>query len=105
MQDALDFGRIFKRLAETGESERHAVLGGVDVRLVRVEGGGEGRWDRHPETAETVIVWSGVFDVAFRDSKLSLTAGHCCVVPLGAEHKGTSPSGAEVILMKTVAGS
>jgi mannose-6-phosphate isomerase-like protein (cupin superfamily) len=29
-----------------------------------------------------------------------LTAGQCCVVPVGAEHRGTSPTGAEVVLFK-----
>jgi mannose-6-phosphate isomerase-like protein (cupin superfamily) len=101
MDESLDFAAIFKRRAESSESERQAVLGGVDIRLVRVEGGGEGRWDSHFDTAETVVVWSGAFDVAFRDRTLSLGAGQCCVVPLGVEHKGTSPTGAEVVLMKT----
>jgi mannose-6-phosphate isomerase-like protein (cupin superfamily) len=101
MDESLDFAAIFIRLAESGESERHAVLGGIDIRLVRVKGGGDGRWDRHSDSAETVLVWSGAFDVAFRDRTLSLGAGQCCVVPLGVEHKGTSPTGAEVVLMKT----
>ncbi len=101
MDTILDFGALFKQLAETGESQYHAVSGGIDVRLVRVEGGGAGRWDRHDDTPETVVVWSGAFDVAFRGHVLSLGAGQGCVVPTGAEHKGTSPAGAEVILFKS----
>ncbi len=72
------------------------------MRLVRVEGGAEGRWDSHPESAETVIVWKGDFDVAFRDRVLSLKTGQGCVIPAGVEHKGTSPTAAEVVLFKTV---
>ena len=101
MDEALDFGAIFKRMASDGERQHHAVLGGIDVRLVRVEGGAAGRWDRHEDTAETVVVWSGVFKVAFRAHTLSLGAGQCCVVPVGAEHQGTSATGAEVILFKS----
>jgi mannose-6-phosphate isomerase-like protein (cupin superfamily) len=60
-----------------------------------------GRWDRHDDTTETVIVWSGTFDVAFREYNISLRAGQCCVVPIRAEHQGTSLNGAEVILLKS----
>ena len=64
--------------------------------MVRVAGGGEGRWDSHSHSAETVIVWSGDFVVEFRDHTLTLSPGQCCVVPAGAEHRGTSRNGAEV---------
>ncbi len=101
MDGVMDFGAIFARLTAAGERQHHAVLGGVDVRLVRVAGGNQGRWDRHDDTAETVVVWSGTFDVAFRDHTTSLRAGQCCVVPVGAEHQGTSSTGADVILFKT----
>ena len=101
MDKVLDFGAIFKQLTAHGERVYHSVVGGVDVRLVRVEGGAAGRWDRHDDTAETVVVWSGVFDVAFRDGAVSLGAGQCCVIPVGAEHLGTSAAGADVILFKT----
>jgi hypothetical protein len=67
MDKVLDFVAIFKRLAAEGERQHHAVIGGIDVRLVRVEAGVAGRWDRHDETPETVIVWAGAFDVAYRD--------------------------------------
>jgi hypothetical protein len=59
MDKVLDFGAIFKRLAAEEERQHHAVIGGIDVRLVRVEAGVAGRWDRHDETPETVIVWAG----------------------------------------------
>ncbi len=101
MDKVLDFGAIFKRLAANGERQYHAVVGGIDVRLVRVEGAAAGRWDQHDDTAETVVVWSGAFDVAFREYTVSLGVGQCCVVPSGAEHQGTSSTGAEVILFKS----
>jgi mannose-6-phosphate isomerase-like protein (cupin superfamily) len=66
--------------------------------LVRVRGGGEGRWDRHDGTAETAIVWNGDFSGQFRDSTLFLGLGQCCVIPMGAEYRGTSKNGAEIIL-------
>lgn len=94
MDPVIDFGATFERLAVDGDGQHHAVLGGVDVRLVRIAGGAAGRWDRHDDTTETVVVWSGAFDVAFRDRVVSLGAGQCCVIPLGVEHQGTSPTGA-----------
>jgi mannose-6-phosphate isomerase-like protein (cupin superfamily) len=93
----VDFAAAFADLAAR---EATAPLGGVDVRLVRVPGGAEGRWDSHPGSAETVVVWSGAFTVEFRDRTLRLTAGQCCVVPVGAEHRGSSPTGAEVVLFR-----
>ncbi|MCJ2013306.1 cupin domain-containing protein [Methylobacterium sp. J-076] len=98
IESGFDFAAEFGRLAKTEQRESTTVLGGVAVRLVRVAGGGEGRWDRHAETAETAIVWSGDFQVEFRDRTLNLAPGQCCVVPVGAEHRGTSKGGAEVIL-------
>ncbi len=100
MTQSADFAEIFGRLARDGQAEETAQLGGVNVRLVRVKGGGEGRWDHHAGTTETVVVWSGDFKVEFRDHTLQLASGQCCVVPVGAEHRGTSAAGAEVVLFQ-----
>lgn len=100
----LDFAREFARLAAEGQRESATELGGVKVRLVRVAGGGEGRWDSHADTAETAIVWSGDFSVEFRDGTVALGPGQCCVVPVGAEHRGTSKGGAEIVLFTAAAG-
>ena len=98
MTHMTDLAAVFARLAETGAREETATLGGIDIRAVRVAGGGAGRWDSHGHTAETVLVWSGDFTVTFRDHTVSLSAGQCCVVPVDAEHHGTSRNGADVVL-------
>ena len=98
-----DFAQVFSRLAAGGQREETAPLGGVNVRMVRVAGGGEGRWDSHAHSTETVVVWSGDFTVEFRDHTLRLSPGQCCVVPVGAEHRGTSREGAEVVLFQQAA--
>lgn len=98
-----DFAEVFARLQATGGREETAVLGGMKIRTVRVAGGDEGRWDSHAHTSETVVVWSGDFTVEFRDHTLSLGTGQCCVVPVGAEHRGTSRAGAEVVLFTQAA--
>lgn len=101
MTSSVDFAATFARLAAEGAREETVSIGGVDVRMVRVAGGGEGRWDHHDHSAETVVVWSGDFTVEFRDHTLELGAGQCCVVPVNAEHRGTSRGGAEVVLFQT----
>jgi mannose-6-phosphate isomerase-like protein (cupin superfamily) len=103
VKGGLDFAAEFSRLAREGQPESTTELGGVAVRLVRVVGGGEGRWDSHRGTAETAIVWSGDFAVEFRERTIEMRPGQCCVVPVGTEHRGTSKNGAEIILFTTVA--
>ena len=100
MNHSTDFAATFARLAREGLTEETSHLGGVAVRLVRVPGGGEGSWGSHDATTEPVVVWSGDFTVDFRDHSLTLGAGQCCVVPVGAEHRGTSKHGAEVVLFQ-----
>lgn len=95
-----DFSKIFARLSAAQQGEEALTVGGVNIRMVRVTGGGAGRWDSHPLTAETVIVWSGDFTVEFHDHALTLSIGQCCVVPRGIEHRGTSRDGAEVVLFQ-----
>lgn len=77
------------------------MLGGVKVRLVRVAGGGEGRWDSHAATTETAIVWRGDFADEFLDGTVALGPGQRCVVPVGAEHCGTSKGGARSSCLRT----
>lgn len=100
MNPAIDFVEVFARLARDGCNEKMVQLAGTNVRTIRVKGGGEGRWDHHGDTAETVIVWSGSFTVEFRDRTLHLSSGQCYVVPVGAEHRGISQASAEVILFQ-----
>ncbi|MDT7951874.1 MAG: cupin domain-containing protein [Acetobacteraceae bacterium] len=101
MSQSTDFAETFARLAREGVTEETSRLGGVNVRCVRIAGGGPGKWDSHPTTTETVVVWSGDFSVEFRgEQTLTLSAGQCCVVPIGVEHRGTSTGGADVVLFQ-----
>ncbi len=95
-----DFGEISARLAAARQGGETATMGGIRLRMVRVAGGGDGLWDSHPLTAETVIVWSGDLIVEFGGQVLTLSPGQCCVVPAGVEHRGTSRGGAEVVLLQ-----
>ena len=103
MTGSTDFAEAFARLARDDQKEQTTEQGGVNIRLVRVPGTGPeapANWGSHDATTETVIVWSGDFTVDFRHGSLTLAAGQCCVVPVGAEHRGTSKHGAEVILFQ-----
>ena len=96
----VDFAETFARLKADGRSEETTQCDGVAVRLVRVAGGGAGQWGSHGDTTETVVVWSGDFAVEFSDRVVHLGPGQCCVVPVDAQHRGTSKAGAEVILFQ-----
>ena len=100
MNGPTDFGAVFERLAREQRREETVEPGGVNVRMVRVAAGGEGRWDRHEHGAETVVVWSGASTVESSDHTLTPSAGQCCVVPIGAEHRGTSRDGTQVVLFQ-----
>lgn len=104
MNQTCDFAQVFDRLAREARSEETVQLGGVNVRLVRVDAGPGGKWDHHDRTTEIAVVWSGDFSVEFRDHTVPLSAGQCCVVPIGAEHRGASQTGAEIILFQQLDG-
>ena len=94
----IDFAAQFQALAEAREPSRTVMLSGQSVRLAAFSG--TGGWHKHDTVPETVIVWSGTFDVEYRDSKVRLTAGQCTVIPPGLEHRGVSEPGANIILMQ-----
>ena len=100
VSESVDFNTVFGRLRGEQAREESTRIGGVDVRMVHVAAGSSGQWDRHDSSTETVVVWSGDFTVEFREHTLRLSAGQCCVVPVGAEHRGSSERGAEIVLFQ-----
>ncbi len=93
--DKIDIAAHFTGVAETLER----VLGGQNLRLVAFNGAGG--WHKHDTASETVLVWSGRFDVEFRDRTISLGAGQCTVIAPGQEHRGVSANGAQIVLVRT----
>jgi mannose-6-phosphate isomerase-like protein (cupin superfamily) len=74
-----------------------ARMNDYDVRVAHVEG--EHIWHVHNETDEFFLVLDGRFDIALRDSAgvettVVLSRGDTFVVPMGTEHKPSSPGGA-----------
>ena len=98
--DTIDFAAAFGALAERQAPASSATMGGQSVRMLAFNG--TGGWHKHDTAAETVIVWSGVFDVEYRDRIVRLQAGQCTVIAPGAEHRGVSEAGAQVVLLRAV---
>jgi mannose-6-phosphate isomerase-like protein (cupin superfamily) len=77
-----------------------------DVKIAHTRG--DHVWHVHEDTDEFFLVIDGRFDIALRDADgqertVELNAGDIFVVPLGTEHKPSSPGGA--ILMFEPAGT
>ena len=77
-----------------------------DVKIAHTRG--DHVWHVHADTDEFFLVLDGRFDIALRDADgqertVELNAGDIFVVPLGTEHKPSSPGGA--ILMFEPAGT
>ena len=96
--DTIDFACVFAGLAGASP-EAATTIAGQTVRLVAFEG--TGGWHKHDTATETVIVWSGTFEVEYRDRTVRLRAGQCTVIAPGQEHRGVSPGGAQVVLLRT----
>ena len=96
--DTIDFAAGFSTLSDGGKQAMSLAAGGQSVRLLAYSG--TGGWHKHDTASETVIVWSGRFDVEYRDRTVSLGAGQCTVIAPGQEHRGVSQGGAEVVLLR-----
>ncbi len=96
--DAVDFAQAFAALARDAAAESAVQMAGQSIRLLAFSG--TGGWHRHDAAEETAIVWSGVFDVEYRDRTVRLEAGQCTVIARGQEHRGVSQGGAQVVLVR-----
>ncbi len=96
--DTIDFTQAFATLARDAASESAVQVAGQSIRLLAFAGAGG--WHRHDAAEETVIVWSGAFDVEYRDRTVRLAAGQCTVIARGQEHRGVSEGGAQVVLVR-----
>ena len=96
--ETIDFAKAFAPPPQDAPAASY-VMGGQSVRLLRFDG--TGSWHKHDTASETVIVWSGTFDVEYRDRTVSLRQGQCTVIAPGQEHRGVSAGGAQVVLLRT----
>lgn len=94
----IDIQRTFDSLPGQ-EAEASHTMAGQSVRMVAFSG--TGGWHKHDSASETVIVWSGRFDVEYRDRTVHLTQGQCTVIAPGLEHRGASAAGARIVLVRT----
>jgi mannose-6-phosphate isomerase-like protein (cupin superfamily) len=75
-----------------------AELNGQELKLVKFSG--VFPWHKHDAEDELFLVWRGQIEVEFRDEKLTLQAGDCCVVPRGVEHRTIAEVEAEVLVFE-----
>lgn len=75
-----------------------AALNGQEVKLVKFCG--TFPWHHHENEDEMFLVWRGQMIIEFRDQRVVLNAGECCVVPRGTEHRTLAEREAEVILFE-----
>jgi mannose-6-phosphate isomerase-like protein (cupin superfamily) len=75
-----------------------AALNGQQVKLVKFLG--VFPWHQHENEDELFLVWRGEMTIEFRDRKVVLRTGECCVVPRGVEHRTLAELEAEVLIFE-----
>jgi mannose-6-phosphate isomerase-like protein (cupin superfamily) len=75
-----------------------ARLNGQDVKVARFRG--PFVWHHHADADELFLVWSGSFDMEFRDSVVHMEPGDLLVVPRGVEHRPNAAAEVEVVLFE-----
>jgi mannose-6-phosphate isomerase-like protein (cupin superfamily) len=75
-----------------------AQLNGQELKLVKFAG--VFPWHKHDAEDELFLVWRGQIAVEFRNQRLTLQAGECCVVPRGIEHRTIAEVEAEVLVFE-----
>lgn len=75
-----------------------AELNGQEVKLVKFAG--VFPWHHHDQEDELFLVWRGEMAIEFRDHRVTLRAGECCVVPHGVEHRTMADREAEVLVFE-----
>lgn len=80
-----------------------ATINDTEVRLAKVQG--DYVWHRHPDSDEMFIVVDGHLAISLRDSEtgdertVELHALDTFVVPMGVEHRPSSPGGASILFL------
>ena len=91
----------FGRIHEQWRPKVIAEVNGQELKLVKCEG--TFPWHHHDGEDELFLVWGGEFIIEFRDRRVVLSPGECCVVPRGIEHRTIAEKEAEVLLFEPAA--
>lgn len=100
MTDKIGLDAKFALFAEHWRPKTIAAVNGQEVKIVKVQG--VFPWHHHDDEDEFFLVWKGEFRVEFRDRVVRLTAGECCTVPRGVEHRTAADEEAQVLLFEPV---
>src|SRR5262249_38801692 len=92
---------ISEKLAQIDEHWRPKVVGelnGQEIKLVKFQG--EFPWHRHENEDEMFMAVRGVFELEFRDRKVTVAPGEFVIVPRGTEHRPVAREEVEVMLFE-----
>lgn len=92
---------IGEKLAQIADHWRPKVVGalnGQEVKLVKFQG--EFPWHHHENEDEMFLGVRGIFELEFRDRKVTIGPGEFIVVPRGVEHRPVAPEEVEVMLFE-----
>lgn len=96
--DKISLTEKFALIREHWRPKVVAELNGQEFKLVKFAG--VFPWHQHDREDELFLVWRGEMTIEFRDRRVTLRAGECCVVPHGVEHRTMADSEAEVIVFE-----
>jgi mannose-6-phosphate isomerase-like protein (cupin superfamily) len=92
---------IGEKLAQIDEHWRPKVVGelnGQEVKLAKFQG--EFPWHHHENEDEMFMGVRGIFDLEFRDRKVTIKPGEFVIVPRGVEHRPVAAEEVEVMLFE-----
>jgi mannose-6-phosphate isomerase-like protein (cupin superfamily) len=92
---------LSEKLAQIDEHWRPKVVGelnGQEVKLVKFQG--EFPWHHHENEDEMFMAVRGMFELEFRDRKVTIDPGEFIIVPRGIEHRPVAAEEVEVMLFE-----
>jgi mannose-6-phosphate isomerase-like protein (cupin superfamily) len=98
MMTKISLSEKFAQIHEHWRPKVAAQLNGQEMKLVKFQG--VFPWHQHEREDELFLVWRGQMTVEFRERRVVLEAGECCVVPHGVEHRTLAEREAEVLIFE-----
>jgi mannose-6-phosphate isomerase-like protein (cupin superfamily) len=98
MMKKFSLNEKFALLHEHWRPKVVAALNGQEVKLVKLLG--VFPWHHHEHEDEMFLVWRGQMSIEFRDGRVVLSRGECCVVPRGVEHRTLAETETEALIFE-----
>ena len=94
----LSLNEKFALIQEHWRPKVVAALNGQEVKLVKLRGVFPRH--HHEQEDEMFLVWRGQMTIEFRDGRVVLNPGECCVVPRGVEHRTLAEIETEALIFE-----